>query len=135
MIFFFRQFLAILLVLLQNIAPWVHAHIGDGDSSSGWHMHASEFTSFAANRAELAPCRHDPALTSAVVSIGSAIKQHLNPLIAESVSSCFPNDNSTLSADRHLTIIKSLPSLDRLFGLPFLRNNSSRDPPEAFFLF
>ncbi|WP_139306336.1 hypothetical protein [Methylomonas sp. LWB] len=89
MVAFLRRFLVVFLVLLQLVAPLVHAHVGDEGGVGGWHLH--EFEQWRAANADevLAHIHHELHAQSAVVEVGSAIKLNLPLFYADNLSHAF----------------------------------------------
>ena len=75
MVAFFRQFLVVLLVLLQNAAPLMHAHTGREGTESGLHLFEFEDLRLAADRSTIASANFAHDTEYCIVSVGSAIKQ------------------------------------------------------------
>lgn len=74
MVAFFRQFLVVLLVLLQFAAPLVHAHVDESIPGHGLHLHEFEGLHFKAEAMVMASLTVHDAAQSAIVEVGSAIK-------------------------------------------------------------
>lgn len=74
MVAFFRQFLVVLLVLLQFAAPLVHAHVDESSLGHGLHLHEFEGLHFKAEAMVMASLTLHDAGQSAIVEVGSAIK-------------------------------------------------------------
>lgn len=124
-----RRFLVVFLVLLQLVAPLVHAHIGDEAGVGGWHLH--EFEQWRSDNAGkvLANISHEFHAQSAVVEVGSAINLH---------SSVFYADNQAHAFDRsifgQLLIALAIPVFRRFDHppepiQPGISRHSSRAPP------
>jgi hypothetical protein len=75
MVAFLRQFLVVLLVLLQNAVPLVHAHAG-GDFSQVGGIHLYEFESlhFSSGHVSVSTAGQRQDAESCIVIVGSAIK-------------------------------------------------------------
>ncbi len=128
MVAYFRQFLVILLVLLQVAAPLVHAHVGEDTSQLGLHMHEFEILHVGQDLVTMTATDREFDSQSAIVNIGSAIKQQssadnwapvwfaatfdANPAISRQVDGVFFYGYSP-----HFT------------SQPFPRHNTSRAPP------
>lgn len=74
MVAYLRQFLVVLLVLLQTAAPLVHAHVGGDDDGCGIHFHGIERLQNDADQSELHSVQHELQQQAGVVQIGSAIR-------------------------------------------------------------
>lgn len=76
MVAYWRQFLVMLLVLLQVLAPLVHAHVGEDANRQGLHLHGFEAWHIdQSDGAGLMAVNQDLQGQSAIVNIGSAIKR------------------------------------------------------------
>jgi hypothetical protein len=126
----FRQFLIVLLVLLQMAAPLVHAHVGSPASAfGGLHLPELEMLRLGSDGAlKLASVQHVDSMT-AIVELGSAIKLpkldpntqplwYTNPAIHPlSTAQCVERIN--YSPHRQPVVSEQ----------PFLSDNISRAPP------
>lgn len=123
-----RQFLIVLLVLLQTAAPLVHAHVGDHASPmGGLHLPEWEMLKVGADGTiKFASVQHVDSMT-AIVELGSAIKlPKVDPhalAYAELVISPRPQ------ADCAERINFSPHRLPVVCDQPFLSDNISRAPP------
>jgi|GEM_PF-1412203 hypothetical protein len=75
MVAFFRQFLVVLLVLLQNAAPLMHAHTGLEGKESGLHLYEFEDLRLATDHSIMSVANFAHDTNNCIVSVGSAIKQ------------------------------------------------------------
>lgn len=73
MVAYFRQFLVVLLVLLQFAAPLVHAHVDAIGPVNGLHLHEFETLHIKFNALFSATTDVVSTLDSVVVELGSAI--------------------------------------------------------------
>jgi len=123
-----RQFLIVLLVLLQTAAPLVHAHVGDQASSSGGlHLPELEMLKVGADgTVKLVSVQHVDSMT-AIVALGSGIKlAKIDPqaiAYAELVIAPRPQ------ADCAELINFSPHPRPLISDQPFLSDNISRAPP------
>lgn len=69
MVALLRQFLVVLLVLLQCAAPLVHAHTGGNAYQSGLHIHEFESFSHVSKEVALVAASHDSHADSVIVDI------------------------------------------------------------------
>jgi hypothetical protein len=74
MVAIFRQFVVLLLVLLQNVAPLVHAHVGGLPQETGLHLSEFENLRFSSGSSLKSYKSGAFLCESAIVSMGSAIK-------------------------------------------------------------
>lgn len=68
-----RHFLIALLIVLQLIAPLVHAHIGNEGAMVGLHWQAAETLSLS-DQVSFVKTAHHCAIPGAIVELGSAIE-------------------------------------------------------------
>lgn len=74
MVAFFRQFLVVLLVLLQNVAPLMHAHTGLEGTKSGLHLYEFETLRLVIDQSSIETANFAQDTENFIVSVGSAIK-------------------------------------------------------------
>ena len=130
MVAFFRQFLVVLLVLLQNAAPLVHAHTGGVDvSQTGLHLYEFETLRLAADHLSMAATNHAINTESCVVNVGSAIKQSQPAAISATPVFLLPANGPVLATARDALIISFAPHTTDFDPQPILSHNSSRAPP------
>lgn len=125
-----RQFLIMLLVMLQMAAPLVHAHVGsDASAISGLHLPELEMLRLGPDGAiKLASIQHVYSM-SAIVELGSAIK----------LPKLDPNDLPLLYAESAILSLPQVQCVERInfsphhqpvvSNQPFLSDNISRAPP------
>ena len=128
MVAFLRQFLVILLVLLQNAAPLVHAHTGGETPQHGLHLHEFEALRLAADNMSLASIDHASDAKSCIVNVGSAIKrQHSND---DATAVLYPmNNDQGFAIARDADIVNFSPQPSGFIPKPLPSHNSSRAPP------
>ncbi|PPD31167.1 MAG: hypothetical protein CTY19_14710 [Methylomonas sp.] len=127
MVAFFRQFLVVLLVLLQFAAPLVHAHVDDHSLGHGLHLHEFEGLHFKADAIVMTSLTVHDAAQSAIVEVGSAIKiQQPSDGIADfALMSEFAFWPTQLLVEQ----INFSPQQQLSISEPFLSQNLSRAPP------
>lgn len=128
MVAFLRQFLVVLLVLLQGAAPLVHAHTGGDVSQRGLHLPEFETLRLAADSMSLAAADHSVTAESCIVDVGSAIKrQHT----ADDSAPIFylPGNGPGLAFTRDTGIVNFSPYTTGFIPEPFSSHNTSRAPP------
>lgn len=128
MVAFLRQFLVVLLVLLQNAAPLVHAHTGGNVTQRGPHLYEFETLRLLADNVSLAAIDHAADSESCIINVGSAIKQQQT--LDHSVTSFYPiNGDLGFAIARDADIINFSPQPAGFIPKPLLTQNSSRAPP------
>ena len=95
MVAFFRQFLIVLLVLLQNATPLMHAHIGQEGTQSGLHLYEFETLRLAVDHSSIETANFAQDTENFIVSIGSAIKQTISILSPNFFLDSSNKENST----------------------------------------
>lgn len=128
MVAYLRQFLVMLLVLLQVAAPLVHAHVGKDASMPGLHLHEFEVLHLGHDGAGLMAINHDLQSQNGIVDLGSAIKQQqlLDKLApALFLLAAFPS----FAVERRASIINFPPPISRFTPEPVLSHYGSRAPP------
>ncbi len=110
MLAYFRQFLVVLFVLLQNVTPLVHAHTDRDDLQSGLHMHLFESLRLSNGQTAISATRNAPDLTGSIFSVDPAIKQHLTIQDTQTVS-FLPVNSQALSISHHEGIVNFSPIL------------------------
>lgn len=78
MVAFLRQFLVVLLVVLQGILPLVHAHTGPESLQKGFHIHGFEAFDVSDTDAANRAIDQDLGTQATVVYVESAIKQSVH---------------------------------------------------------
>ena len=128
MVAFFRQFLVVLLVLLKNALPLVHAHSGGDDRQRGVHLAEFESLRFTPEQMSMAKTEHERNLSCCIVHVGSAIRLQL---ISRDVPCgfCLLLSAPTLPAAyfRHIANAVTPPNVPS--PQPFLSQNGTRAPP------
>jgi hypothetical protein len=127
MVAFFRQFLVVLLVLLQFAAPLVHAHVDESSLGHGLHLHEFEGLHFKADTMVMARLTVHDAAQSAIVEVGSAIKIQppANDIADYALFSEFTFWPTQLLVEK----INFSPHQHPPVSEPFLSQNLSRAPP------
>ncbi|QWF70697.1 hypothetical protein KEF85_15460 [Methylomonas paludis] len=130
MVAIFRQFLTILLVLLQYAAPLVHAHSGGISQQHGLHLYEFESLHFSPAHATLEKSGYDQNLGHCVFNIGSAIRQQ--PILHDTLSPDIGlfSGKSVFPAIYHRHVPSRLPALNHSIAQPFLYQNIARGPPQ-----
>ncbi|ATG92396.1 hypothetical protein [Methylomonas koyamae] len=128
MVAYLRQFLVVLLVLLQTAAPLVHAHVGGDAGGCGIHLHGLEGLQSDPDHSQLQSLRHDMQHQAAVVNVGSAIKlsldrERFNPAPFLLPASAAPRLQSAVGR-AYLPSRTSAPPT-----APIPTDNASRAPP------
>ncbi len=116
MVAYLRQFLVVLLVLLQTAAPLVHAHVGGDADGCGIHLHGLERLQSDPDHSELQSLHHELQQHAAVVNVGSAIKRQI--------------DRDRFSPVPFLLPASLEPNLQPAVDRPFCRSRTS-PPPSA----
>ncbi|WP_445372007.1 hypothetical protein ACH518_04360 [Methylomonas sp. HW2-6] len=128
MVAYLRQFLVVLLVLLQTAAPLVHAHVGGDAGDCGIHLHGLESLQSEPDQWSLPDNRHELHQQAAVVSVGSAIKlqmmrERLVPLGFLLPSVAEPKFYPPVRPPFYRSLVSPPPTA------PLLADNASRAPP------
>jgi len=127
MVAFSRQFMVMLLVLLQFAAPLVHAHVHGLGTSRGLHLHEFETLQLKSDASLLSTIDYAGPVNAVVVELGSAIKLPNN---AQPLPPIYSDYNEAwLSKQYIVEIINFSPHETAVFTKPFLNQPSSRDPP------
>lgn len=127
MVAYFRQFLVVLLVLLQVAAPLVHAHVGKDVSARGLHLHEFEALHRSQHGPDLLAADHGIDSRYAIVNIGSAIKQPLADNLAPALLLVAVDLAPAADRQNEPAIFPAYPP--RFVPEPFPSPNSSRAPP------
>jgi len=128
MVAFFRQFLIVLLVLLQNAAPLVHAHTGGDFSETGLHLYEFESLRLIENKMSMSASGHMQSSESCIVNVGSAIYQRqINKVPNHAFFQ--PTHIPALSYNANLSSIPFLQQNSELYSQQATRQNCSRAPP------
>ena len=128
MVAFFRRFLVVLLVLLQNAAPLVHAHTGGDVSQGGFHLYEFEALRFVADQVSMVSAGHGQDTESCIVNVGSAIKQHQTSNDPIPVF-CLLGGNPVASANRYAETVNFSTHLAGFVPQSFPNHNTTRAPP------
>lgn len=129
MVAYLRQFLVVFLVMLQFAAPLMHAHTDHNAEQRGLHLFEFEALQAASDEAVLIGADHDLQTQSAIVNLGSAIKQQ--PLLERHT----PIFNLTISLMLDFAVIyrsaavNFSPPVLPFLPEPSLSQNTSRAPP------
>ncbi len=131
MVAFIRQFLVLLLVLLQFAAPLVHAHVDDRGVTNGLHLHEFESLTVQADRLPNSVQACSVSLQSAIVELGAAIQHQPSELDDEDATAlyCLTEQTAALPARQNLKAINFSPQQAHLKTPHFLSQNLSRAPP------
>jgi hypothetical protein len=131
MVAFFRQFLVVLLVMLQNAVPLVHAHTGgDFSHTVGIHLYEFESLRLASNNSSVSSAGYGQDAESCIVNVGSAIKTQVADQSCCSVILPIAGQSAPFGC-LVSTVIFPLSLADFVVS-PRVNHNSSRAPP-AFF--
>ncbi|MGZ5000090.1 MAG: hypothetical protein ACXV7F_07305 [Methylomonas sp.] len=123
-----RQFLVVLLVLLQFAAPMVHAHAGGNVTQRGLHLHEFESLRLITDSPSLASADHSVNMQSCIVEVGSAIKQQQT--LDQAVTFFYPvNDALGFAIARDARIVNFSPHNAGFIPKPVITHNTSRAPP------
>ena len=124
-----RQFLILLLLLLQTASPLVHAHVGQHATDvAGLHLPTLETLNKVSNGDQLVAADYHEDSTS-IVELGSAIKLNrvdVDPQMFVLVTTLMAVG---LSAPTALPVGFTPPSANPTLLPPFLSANISRAPP------
>ncbi len=128
MVAFFRQFLVVLLVLLQNAAPLMHAHTGQEGTQNGLHLYEFETLRLVVDHASVGTANFAQDTENFIVSIGSAIK-HTDSTLPAKLFFDLSYKESALAPLIPADFLK-LPLLITVFSYHFhLNRNQPRAPP------
>ena len=128
MLAFFRQLLIVLFILLQSVAPLVHAHTDRDDLQSGLHLHLFEFVNFSHDQVTVSATHYAQDFSGSIVSVSSAIKQQLTFQGVNTVA--WPLiESQNIPVERYYSLVNFSPHVAGLIAQPFLCNNTSRAPP------
>jgi hypothetical protein len=132
MVAFFRQFLVVLLVLLQNAAPLVHAHAG-GDFSpvGGIHLYEFEGLHFASGQLSMSTAGRRLDAESCIVFVGSAIKQQQADCFGASALISLAGESVPPVAGEYSALFFPSP-VTGFIARSVANHNSSRAPPLFF---
>lgn len=129
MVALIRQFLVLILVLLQFAAPLVHAHIGESAPVGGLHLH--EFENLHLQRtAAFTQAGFDQAscVQSAIVELGCAIKLK-SPNDDLAADCCLPSDTLVWVSLTVLKVINFSPHQAGNLSAPAYNQHPTRAPP------
>lgn len=128
MVAFFRQFLVVMLVLLQFAAPLVHAHVDVTGNKQGLHLHEFENIHIKTDALFASVSDHAASMQSAIVELGSAI--NIQPLDEDNTPVYFLTNNSVFLPQQYIVdVINFSPHDLVLIREPFLSQNLTRAPP------
>ena len=128
MVAFFRQFLVVFLVLLQNAAPLMHAHTGQEGTQSGLHLYEFETLRLSVDQSSIETANFAQDSENFIVSVGSAIKHADSTLAHKLFFGLRTMENATISV-----IPADFLVFSQLFAVFFyhvyLNPNQPRAPP------
>jgi len=128
MVAFFRQFLVVLLVLLQNAAPLMHAHTGHEGTQSGLHLYEFETLRLVVDQSGIETANFAQDTENFIVSVGSAIK-HTDATLPTKLFFYLSNQESALAPLIPADFLK-FPRLTAVFSYSaHLNPNQARAPP------
>lgn len=127
MVAFFRQFLVVLLVLLQFAAPLVHAHVDETSLGHGLHLHEFEGLHFKADAVVMASLTVHDAAQSVIVEVGSAIK--IQQPAQDAMDFALLYEPGFWPTQRIVERVNFSPHPQPSVSEPFLSQNLSRAPP------
>ncbi len=128
MVAFFRQFLVVLLVLLQFAAPLVHAHVDDNGNKQGLHLHEFENIHVKTHALFGSVAGHAASIQSAIVQLGSAI--NIQASDEDNTPVCYlVVDTAFLPEQPIIDSINFSPHEPVLIKEAFLSQNLTRAPP------
>lgn len=130
MVAFLRQFLVVLLVLLQFAAPLVHAHVDDSGQARGLHLHEFENLANKSTATLVTALDSVNAAQSAIVELGAVIKNQ-QPLDDVSPVYCLQGESLQWLAQYLVEAINFSPQPGLVVFEPFLSQNLTRAPPPA----
>lgn len=128
MVAFLRQFLVVLLVLLQGAAPLVHAHTDGNVSQRGLHLPEFEAFHLVADSASLTAADHGVIAESCIVDLGSAIKRQ-RAIEDHNPTSYTINNEPVFAITRVVEVVNFSPQIACFVLDPYLSHNTSRAPP------
>lgn len=128
MVAFFRQFLVVLLVLLQYAAPLVHAHTGKDGSQNGIHLYEFETVRFVSDHVSMSGVFNETDAESIIVNVGSAIEQQQSCKQLLSVF-CLQSGHSALPDVKPADTVNFCPPQSDLVFQPIISQNATRAPP------
>jgi hypothetical protein len=129
MVALIRQFLVLMLVLLQFAAPLVHAHIGESAPVRGLHLH--EFENLHLQKTDTfaqATLDHVSCVASAIVELGSAIKLE-SPNDDFSADCYLPSSSPVWVSQPVLKVINFSPHQGGNHTAPTYNQHLTRAPP------
>ena len=128
MVAYFRQFLVVLLVLLQFAAPLVHAHVDDFGTGRGLHLHEFETLHIKSDSLFSNAPGYADAVQSVIVELGAAIKV---PTSTEDVSPVYfvHSDFMQWPVKYIVEAVNFSPHALIMVSEPFPSQNLTRAPP------
>lgn len=127
MVAFLRQFLVVLLVMLQFAAPLVHAHVHGLGATRGLHLHEFETLKSKSDAALMAALDYAGSADSAIVELGSAINSSQD---LQAPAPIFSNFSDAWLAEPYLIEIINFSPHDAVFVTQhFVNQHASRAPP------
>lgn len=128
MVAFLRQFIVVLLVLLQFAAPLVHAHVDESGLARGLHLHEFEALHVKPDALLVTATDYSASSPYAIVELGQLIevRQH-----AEDFSAVYylHGDDVPFVDQRMVGTINFSPHVSVCPTEPCLSQNPSRAPP------
>lgn len=130
MVAFLRQFLVVLLVVLQGILPLVHAHTGPESLQKGLHIHGFEAFNATISDCAFQAVDQDLAADEAIVYVESAIKQSVDNY--SGLGFYIPVALVSFSFPQHTPLLSFSPQALDLILVSLIEPHGSRAPPGLF---
>ncbi|WP_347988250.1 hypothetical protein [Methylomonas sp. AM2-LC] len=127
MVAFFRQFLVMILVLLQYGSPVVHAHAGVSQMESGLHLYEFESLHNVLHSHSMMGSKSVLSTESAIINVGVGIKPNLQKYQSWFFTQYYSRE--VFFDNNRYRIIISEPLLDNCISQPILTANNTRAPP------
>jgi hypothetical protein len=128
MVAYLRQFLVLLLVLLQFAAPLVHAHVDDIGPVRGLHLHEFETLHIQQDFLSLTTSESIAGLDYTIVELGQLIEIQQQADDFSPVYYLYSDERLLVSQQMSETVNFSPQALVML-AEPFLSQNLTRAPP------
>jgi len=131
MVALIRQFLVLLLVLLQFAAPLVHAHIDEMGGKNGFHLHEFESITLPSDSWLDSTHAYSVGVQSAIVELGTAIQHQPSELDDDDATALYYLTElvAALPTRQCLKAINFSPQQAHFKTPHFLSQNLSRAPP------
>lgn len=131
MVALIRQFLVLLLVLLQFAAPLVHAHVDEMGGKNGFHLHEFESITLPSDSWLDSAHTYSVGVKSAIVELGAAIQHQPSELDDVDATGLYYLTElvAALPARQCLKVINFSPQQAQFKTPHFLSQNLSRAPP------